>query len=838
MSLPRLLLDASSSADVVISLPERLADVRPSVRGKFLFLGEEKFPVRGVTYGPFGPEGREYPAPEVVGDHFDQMAEVGFNALRTYTVPPRWLLDIALERGLRLMVGLPWEEHVAFLDHRRQARDIERRLCQWARACAGHPAVLCYAIGNEIPAPIVRWYGHRRVERFLGRLAVAVRDEDPEGLITYVNYPSTEYLELPFLDIASFNVYLEQTNRLEAYLARLHNVAGDRPLVLSEIGLDSRRNGLSGQARALNKQIRTAFRDGCAGLFVFSWSDEWHRGGAQIDDWDFGLTSRDGSPKLAMLLVREALAETPFPPGTRWPRISVVVCSLNGGRTIRDCMEALTRLEYPDFEVIVVNDGSTDSTAVIARSYGFPVITTHNQGLSGARNAGWQAATGEIVAYVDDDAYPDPHWLHYLASTFLRTDHAAVGGPNIPPPGDGTIAECVAMAPGGPIHVLVSDEEAEHIPGCNMAIRKSVLEELGGFDTRFRAAGDDVDICWRIRDRRWTIGFNPAAVVWHHRRNSIRAYWRQQRGYGKAEALLERKWPARYNALGHVAWAGSVYGPGVGSLQGRQLSIYQGTWGTAPFQTSARKPSRFGAIFAMPEWALVVVALGGLASLGATWPPLLVAAPLALALIAAAVIRAWAITAPTLPGSHQLSRWGRLTRHLSTALLHITQPVARLRGRAFTGLTPWRRRGGPHMTLPRTRTYRVWREVWRGGPETLSRIEAELKARGHPVTRGGPYQRFDLEVRGGSLGAVRLLTAIEEHGFGRQLVRLRARPIVPPAVMGLLLGIAGVAVAAAMAKALIPWIVLACAASILAWATLSQCALACGAVRAAVLGEV
>src|SRR5262249_21365247 len=158
-------------------------------------------------------------------------------------------------------------------------------------------------------------------------------------------------------------------------------------------------------------------------------------------------------------------------------------------------------------------------------------------------NTGLRMASGEIVAYIDDDAYPDPHWLTYLAYTFQRSCHDAVGGPNIPPPGDGPIAECVANAPGGPIHVLLSDREAEHLPGCNMSFRKSALVAIGGFDPRFRVAGDDVDVCWRLRAHGLTLGFHPAAVVWHHRRNSIRAYWRQQRGYGKAEALLEQKWP-------------------------------------------------------------------------------------------------------------------------------------------------------------------------------------------------------------------------------------------------------------------------------------------------------
>ena len=139
------------------------------------------------------------------------------------------------------------------------------------RACAGHPAVLCYAIGNEIPASIVRWYGHGRVEQYLERLYQAAKAEDPEGLVTYVNYPSTEYLQLPFLDFCCFNVYLETQQELDAYVARLQNISGNQPLVLGELGLDSRRHGEERQARTVASQLRAAYGGGCTGAFVFAW---------------------------------------------------------------------------------------------------------------------------------------------------------------------------------------------------------------------------------------------------------------------------------------------------------------------------------------------------------------------------------------------------------------------------------------------------------------------------------------------------------------------------------------------------------------------------------------
>src|SRR6266446_7478103 len=231
--------------------------VRPRVQGKFIFAGNEKVYVRGVTYGTFclDEDGNEHHDPQVVERDFAQMAANGLNAVRTYTVPPLWLLDAAQRHNLRVMVGLPWEQHVAFLDDKNRAQSIEERVGKGVRACAGHPAVLCYAIGNEIPASIVRWYGHRRVEQYLERLCRAAKAEDPEGLITYVTYPSTEYLRLSFVDLVCFNVYLESQERLAADLARLENRASNRPLVLAGLGLGSRRHGEEVQALTLDWQI-------------------------------------------------------------------------------------------------------------------------------------------------------------------------------------------------------------------------------------------------------------------------------------------------------------------------------------------------------------------------------------------------------------------------------------------------------------------------------------------------------------------------------------------------------------------------------------------------------
>jgi GT2 family glycosyltransferase len=542
-------------------------------------------------------------------------------------------------------------------------------------------------------------------------------------------------------------------------------------------------------------------------VFVFSWTDEWHRGGHDVDDWDFGLVDRERRPKPALAAVAAAFADGPFGPDATWPRMSVIVCTYNGSRTIEDCLDGLARQTYADHEVIVVDDGSTDHTAALVEAWlprmpRLRLVRIPNGGLSNARNVGMREAAGEVLCYTDDDARPDPDWLLYMAAAFRHTTHVAMGGPNVPPPGDGPVAEAVANAPGGPIHVLVDDTLAEHVPGCNFSVRRSALAAIGGFDATFRVAGDDVDVCWRLQEAGGTIGFCPAAFVWHHRRNSVRTYWRQQKGYGKAEALLEAKWPEKYNAAGHVTWGGRLYGLRLHeALLRRHGRVYHGVWGSAPFQ-SLYGPSANGAwaIVTMPEWYLLTAVLAVVALLGAEWRALLWATPVLAVSLGVQGLQAWlAAGEATYPSGGR--GWDRPRLALLTALLHLAQPVARLTGRVRYGLSPWRWCRWAGFASPLPTTTLVWAEQWAAPESRLATIVEALAAVPAVVGHGGPTDSWDLGVRGGMVGGTRLLLLTEEHGAGRQLVRVRARPRVRPAVVALTAAAAAVAGGAVLDRA-------------------------------------
>ena len=790
--------------------PIRAVGHAPRVNGKFLDAENRRFLVKGVAYGTFAPNGKgdQFPSAARLNQDFMLMAAAGINTVRTYTVPPPELLDIALRHELKVMVGLAWPQHIPFLDDPQLARQIKHDAADVVRRLASHPATLMFALGNEIPAGIVRWLGYRRIERFLRELYESVKTAAPDSLFTYVNFPPTEHLDLECFDVCGFNVYLHREPDLRGYLARLQHLAGARPLLLAEAGADSVREGLEGQARITTMHLRAAFMEGSCGAIVYSWTDEWWRGGRSVDDWAFGLVDDARQPKPALAAVSQAFAEAPVSPrdSTHWPKVSVVVCAFNAADTIDDCLSSLTRLTYPSFEVIVVNDGSRDRTASIAHRYaGVRVIDTPNGGLSAARNVGLAAATGEIVAYTDADASVDPDWLTYLVQPMLLSDVAGAGGPNVVPQDDPWVAQCVARAPGGPSHVMLDDRIAEHVPGCNMAFRRDALLSIDGFNPVYLRAGDDVDICWRLQAKGLRIGFAPAALVWHHRRPSVKAYWHQQVGYGEGEAWLDAHHPEKFLG-GRMLWHGRIYSPlpFLRSAVGKRVNT--GVWGTAAFPSiySTRMP-RWQFLPHSPLWMatsllLLVASIVGRLMETDTWWVLFAAGTLGWTItILRCVMFAWRSDLSGLPS---IGPWSPTqSRHLYRALiawLHLVQPIARfwgnLQGLSLSqGVAPQHVTRHPWKTpVPSLRNARAalqlltgggiersfWSESWTSQPVLLTELVGVLRACRPAqlvhVDEGWHTDR-DLSVSIGRWGWLHVLTLIEEHERGCCLFRVRAR---------------------------------------------------------------
>ncbi|HEX4696679.1 MAG TPA: glycosyltransferase [Candidatus Udaeobacter sp.] len=770
--------DVSTWLDMTSNTNSR---VRPAA--KFFFDGDKKFFVKGVTYGPFEPdrEGNYLGRPEQVDIDLALMRQAGLNVVRIYHSPPRWFLDRCGAAGMRVLVTLPWEKHVEFLRERATRKQIAQNVRAAVKAHAEHPAIFGYLVGNEISSTMARWLGANRVIEFVEELIRIGRAIDPGALFSYATYPPTEYLLPQNSDFHCFNVYLHNQREFEAYLLRLQNLTGEHPLILGEFGMDTIRHSQNEQAEMLGWHIDSVVKCGLAGTILFTWTDEWFTGGQEITDWAFGIVTRDRKPKKAFYAVEEKLGRNdsalPHLPLPRTPFVSVIVCSYNGARTLAACLESLGKLNYPAYEVILVDDGSTDDTAYVAAQFpSVRYIHQANHGLSHARNTGAAAAKGDVFAYTDSDCMVDADWLYYLIGALVSGDYAGVGGPNITPPAQNWIQACVAAAPGGPSHVLLTDTIAEHIPGCNMAFYRWAFDGVGGFDPEYRKAGDDVDFCWRIQQAGWVIGFSPTAIVWHYRRFTLRAFSKQQDGYGEAESLLRFKHLIFFGPTGTAKWRGQIYGPQRFTWFIGRPVIYHGIFGEGFFQSIYPTPqSDVAAYLSSIEWFALTIFLFGL---GIFLPALRIVPYLMLG-GTLCVALSYMVRAQIEP------RFDTVRARLLVMVLAFAQPLVRGFSRYFTWLRFKRTPANVirrHEQLPeRARSVgsltrrAFWSEQARDRHYLLGAMFQLLDEEGWRYSTDSGWNEWDIQIYGNFWWSIALQTVTEYHGAGKCLTRVRLR---------------------------------------------------------------
>ncbi|MBS0659199.1 MAG: glycosyltransferase [Verrucomicrobia bacterium] len=773
---------------------------RIRARAKFLFEGEKKWFLKGITYGPFKPDanGDYVGTPERVRTDLAQMQELGINTLRVYHVPPAWFLDCAKAAGMRVLISIPWAEHVHFLNDKRIRREVVETIEKAVRAHTGHPAILGYLVGNEIPTTMVRWLGVRRVTEFLEELINRCRKIDPDALYSYASYPPTEYLLPQNVDFFTFNVYLHRQQDLNNYLLRLQNLADDKPLVLGEFGMDTQRHTEEEQADMLSWHVDSVVRCGLAGAVVYAWTDEWFTGGMEITDWSFGLVTRDRRPKLSFAAIKEKWGSSD-PVTTRvklpsYPKVSVIVCSYNGDSTLENCLESLMHVNYPNYEVVLVDDGSTDRTQEIAAKYEGRIVNIKqkNMGLSYARNVGARAATGDVFAYTDGDCMADPDWLYYLVGTLLSGDYAGVGGPNISPPAANWIQACVSAAPGGPSHVLLTDTVAEHIPGCNMAFHRWAFFLVGGFDPFYRKAGDDVDFCWRLQQAGGVVAFSPAAIVWHYRRFTLKAFKKQQEGYGEAESMLRFQHLIFFGPTGTAQWKGNIYGTPRFTWLVNKPIVYHGIFGHGLFQSIYPTPRSVIADYVSSvEWFALTLFLfvmsvpfQGLRIV----PYLMLFATMLVALsymiharieakhdtvLARLLVFGLAFWQPLARGWARYSTWLKFKR-TPASVISSTEDVPK-------GKSPARFQLGAHE---------YWNEAAVGREALLDEFIKSLEKEGWRYSWDTGWRDWDVQVYGSYWWQVKMKTVTEYHGGPKALTRVQLwlSPVFTTVVLSVVLG--------------------------------------------------
>ncbi len=721
--------------------------------GKFFTRSEQKFFFKAVrlehVVAPLDLTGRVN-----LRDRFAKLADAHTTSLIVPEADADAVIDLAAQAGLCTMVELSVAP-TSLLD-RRSLRTIKTQLGARVRALNGRPGLIGYLIDCPVSQDFLKLHGLEGFRRRLRSLIAVLRDAAGQRLIAVKHRPSTRGCALLEEDLIYSVVPPLSPADLKEYVTGLHNLAEARPIVIEFEQASADQDDL----------VACAFGLGAGGVV------------API----VRAAPRADLMSLKMLTAGELM---PFltlngscpPRPARTPMVSVVICAYNAERTMRPCLESLRKLDYPNYEVVIVDDGSRDRTAEISMDFPeFRLIRQPNKGLSVARNVGMHAARGELIAYTDSDCVVDPHWLSFMARAMVEGGFDGCGGPNYAPHEDGRIEGCVSASPGAPCHVLTGDDRAEHLAGCNMVFSKSALLEAGGFDPQFTSAGDDVDICWRMLESGLRLGFCPAAFVWHFRRNTVKAYYGQQRGYGRAEAMLYAKYPQRFNALGQIKWQGTIPGlartmPGgsakrvLWSAPGARQSVYEPVLGLLNFLPQTLEWNLAGAVILIASIAAgfsVIPALAILA-LGPAWAAY------------------YARRAP-LEKCHE----GWFSRML-VAWLAYSGPMVRamtrykLRLRQATG-TGWFGAAAPRQRpqirlLSRSIGLSYWNEAYTTRDSLLGKLQKLLGRAGYPTITDPGWNDFDLEVRPGPLVKIEVKTAEEEHGGMklRTLVLMRAR---------------------------------------------------------------
>jgi cellulose synthase/poly-beta-1,6-N-acetylglucosamine synthase-like glycosyltransferase len=242
------------------------------------------------------------------------------------------------------------------------------------------------------------------------------------------------------------------------------------------------------------------------------------------------------------------------------PFITIIVPAYNSEKIIRKCIESLLAIDYPNYEIFIVDDGSTDKTKEILSEYKgrINIIESQHFGPSHCRNIAAKIAKGEFLAFTDADCLVDKNWLKELMRGFINDKVVSVGGSQLSPQDETDFGKRVQEFfeltgfLGGYIkqnkhpvssikHQDLSIRKASHNPSCNSMYRKGALLEIGGFDEDLWP-GEDVDLDHRLNKKGFTFMYNPQAIVYHYRPQSLKELSRMMYRYGVMQGILTKRY--------------------------------------------------------------------------------------------------------------------------------------------------------------------------------------------------------------------------------------------------------------------------------------------------------
>jgi len=226
--------------------------------------------------------------------------------------------------------------------------------------------------------------------------------------------------------------------------------------------------------------------------------------------------------------------------------ISIIIPAYNAEKTIDACLTALTNqsIEKDKYEIIVVDDGSTDDTCNIVKKYGVRLISQANAGPAAARNRGVRAAKGDIVIFIDSDCVADKYFIENLIKPFSNPKIVGVQGRYKRTRQKKIIARFIQIEIEERYKNMQKKQFIDFIGTYAAAYRRDIFLEMGGFDISFpMASGEDTDFSYRLSESCHKMVFEPSAYVEHKHPDSLKAYLKMKfwRGYWRIRCYRKTK---------------------------------------------------------------------------------------------------------------------------------------------------------------------------------------------------------------------------------------------------------------------------------------------------------
>jgi glycosyltransferase involved in cell wall biosynthesis len=254
-------------------------------------------------------------------------------------------------------------------------------------------------------------------------------------------------------------------------------------------------------------------------------------------------------------------------------KVTILIPCKEIGLHVQECVRHCLLLDYPEYEILVLPNSPTDGELQGAR-----VVSTGDVGPSEKRDFGASLSDGDLLAFIDDDAYPSRGWLREAVRHFEDEDVAAVGGPAVTPPHDDLFQKASGMVYSSPLgggnlayrYIPKEGREVDDFPSCNLIVRREIFEELGGFNTQYWP-GEDTKLCFEITHKlKKKIVYDPKVLIYHHRRRLFLPHLRQVWNYALHRGYFAKRFPATSLRPGYFLPSLLV----VGLLTGPLLSAF------------------------------------------------------------------------------------------------------------------------------------------------------------------------------------------------------------------------------------------------------------------------